>query len=180
MTKSSLDLGCGNHPKNPFGAEFLFGIDVRSLRPEIKKSNLFLESIPYADGSFDFVTAFDFIEHVPRVLAIYDDQNKQNKIINPFINLMNEIYRVLKLDGVFFSRTPAFPHPEAFQDPTHCNIITETTFKLYFNDHYPVAHIYGFIGAFAIIDQCWEGAHLCTKLQKKNKPDLSKFGANLI
>ena len=32
---------------------------------------------------------------------------------------MNEIYRVLKPNGYFLHRTPAFPAKQAFSDPTH-------------------------------------------------------------
>lgn len=171
----SLDLGCGATPKNPFNAEEIFGVDVRDLGTNIKKSNLFLEKIPFKDDFFDFVTAHDFIEHIPRVLAIYNVKNQENEIIYPFVNLMNEIYRVLKKGGVFYSSTPAFPHPEAFQDPTHVNIITENSFQLYFNDHYPVAHIYGFVGGFKITSQIWNGPHLVTQLVKSDKPDIDRF-----
>ena len=171
----SLDLGCGANPKNPFDAKEVFGVDVRDLGDGIKRANLFLETIPFENDVFDFVTAYDFVEHLPRVLTIFDHQSSENKVIFPFINLMNEIYRVLKIGGVFLSKTPAYPHPEAFQDPTHTNIITEQTFPLYFNDQYPVAHIYGFSGGFAVMEQSWEGIYLITKLRKTHKPDLSKY-----
>ena len=77
-------------------------------------------------NSVDVVTAFNFVEHVPRCLYT------QHTTIFPFVNLMNEIHRVLKPGGFFYSHTPAFPSLEAFTDPTHLNIITEYTFKDYF------------------------------------------------
>jgi SAM-dependent methyltransferase len=179
MTKT-LDLGCGTHPKNPFNADEVYGVDIRDLGGNIRAANLALDPIPFEDNSFDFVTAHDFIEHIPRVLAIYNPQTQRNETINPFIRLMNEIWRVLKVGGHFYSRTPAYPHADAFQDPTHVNIITEQTFPLYFNDHYPVGHIYGFEGGFQIASQDWEGCHLRTVLIKSEKPDLSRFGANAL
>jgi len=91
---------------------------------------------------------------------------------------MNEIHRVLAKGGVFLSSTPAFPHPEAFQDPTHVNIITDKTFPIYFNDHYPVAHMYGFIGGFKIRSQLWDGHKLVTEMVRSEPPDLSRFGVN--
>lgn len=173
----TLDLGCGANPKNPFSADEVFGVDVRGGGEKIKQANLFLEPIPFGDGFFDFVTAHDFIEHLPRTLSIYDAQSGRNEIIFPFVAMMNEVFRVLKPGGSFFSKTPAFPHPEAFQDPTHCNIITEKTFPLYFNDHYPVAHIYGFVGGFKMKEQVWDGCHLLTTMVKGQRPDISKFVA---
>lgn len=175
MKSISIDLGCGKNPRNPFDADLLYGIDVRPTGIENQRTaNLVLEPIPFPDSSVNFITAYDFIEHIPRTIAVFDRRMDRNVIINPFIELMNEIYRVLIEGGLFLSSTPAFPHPEAFQDPTHCNIITEKTFPLYFNDHYPVASIYGFKGAFKILSQKWEGFSLITVLQKAPKPRLKE------
>ncbi|MBT8530718.1 class I SAM-dependent methyltransferase [Polynucleobacter paneuropaeus] len=174
--KNSLDLGCGENPRNPFEAPNIFGVDVRDLNDNrIKIANLFLEPIPFDAEFFDFVTAFDFIEHVPRVLCIFNPISGLNEIKNPFIEIMNEIYRVLKMGGLFYSHTPALPNPAAFQDPTHVNFITEQTFPLYFNDHYPVGHMYGFNGGFRILEQKWDGEHLVTAMVKSPRPNLEKF-----
>lgn len=159
MTKS-LDLGCGPDPKNLFQADEVFGIDIRDdLGPHIRMADLVIEPIPFEDNAFDFVTAVDFIEHIPRV--IYMPQRRQ-----PFVELMNEIYRVLKPEGMFLSHTPAFPHAAAFGDPTHVNIIAEHTWQAYFDDTNQWAKIYGFTGAFRILKSEWHGAHLQTILQK--------------
>jgi SAM-dependent methyltransferase len=171
----TLDLGCGANPRNPFNADETFGVDIRDLGGGIRKANLFIEPIPFDDGYFNFVSAYDFIEHVPRVLSVFNSQAGETNIIYPFINLMNEIYRVLVPGGYFYSRTPAYPHPEAFQDPTHVNIITEQTFPLYFNDKFPVAHIYGFEGGFQIQELSWEGFYLVVKMIKTERPNLERF-----
>jgi SAM-dependent methyltransferase len=165
MTKS-LDLGSGPNPKNPFNADEVFGIDfdIRGdLLPNIKRADLVIDPIPFEDESFEYITAHDFIEHVPRI--IYQPERRQ-----PFIELMNEVYRVLKSGGLFMSLTPAYPHAAAFIDPTHVNIITEGTFPLYFADKVadsPWASIYGFKGAFSVKLEEWQGPHLLTVLQKK-------------
>lgn len=164
MTRS-LDLGCGTNPKNPFNADEVFGIDFDmrdDLPPNIKKADLVIEPIPYGNESFEYVTAYDFIEHIPRVL--YVPQRR-----NPFVELMNEVYRVMITGGMFMSLTPAYPHGAAFIDPTHVNIITEGTFPLYFGDMSPTspwAVIYGFKGAFSVKIEEWRGPHLLTVLQK--------------
>jgi len=159
MTRS-LDLGCGGSPKNPFNANELFGIDVRDdLDANIRQADLVIEPIPFPDDCFDYVTAHDFLEHVPRL--VYVPQRR-----NAFVELMNEIYRVLKPGGSFLSLTPAYPHPEAFRDPTHVNIITDQTFHAYFDDVNRWAAGYGFKGAFNIKMQEWRGPHLLTVMQK--------------
>jgi SAM-dependent methyltransferase len=159
-TSKSLDLGCGTKPKNFFGAEVVYGIDIRDdLEKNIVKADLVLEGMPFEDDFFDFVTAHDFLEHIPRL--IYAPTRKQ-----PFINLMNEIWRVLKIGGKFYSATPAFPHAAAFWDPTHVNYITEQTFPLYFDDVNTWAKMYGFKGSFKVEDQSWRGHDLISILLK--------------
>ncbi len=159
MTKT-LDLGCGAQPKNPFNADEVFGIDVRDdLEANIRRADLIVESIPYEDNSFEYVSAHDFLEHVPRI--VYTPMRR-----NAFVEVMNEVYRVLKIGGMFLSLTPAYPHGPAFRDPTHVNIITEETFPLYFDDVNRWASAYGFKGAFRIQLQEWRGVHLLTVMQK--------------
>jgi hypothetical protein len=160
----TLDLGCGDVPRNPFFADELCGVDIRSnLACNVRSADLVLEPIPFDDESFDYVTAFDFIEHLPR--TIYMPHRR-----HPFVELMNEAHRVLKPGGLFYSHTPAYPHGIAFRDPTHVNIITEETFPLYFDDSSRWASIYGFTGAFKVCMQRWQGPHLVTALQKLPAP----------
>lgn len=88
----------------------------------------------------------------------------------PFVELMNEVFRVLKDEGIFYSHTPAFPFPEAFVDPTHVNIITEDTFPRYFcsaGESLPGAGRYGFVGNFQLVSQQWFGFRLLSALRKK-------------
>lgn len=158
----SLDLGCGASPQNPFKATETFGIDIREdLDANIRKADLAVEAIPFADEFFGAVTAYDFIEHIPRI--IYAPARRFS-----FVELMNEIYRVLKPGGLFLSHTPAYPAAAAFRDPTHVNIITEETFPMYFDDTVRTARMYGFKGSFKIEYQKWAGnkIHLQTVLRK--------------
>jgi SAM-dependent methyltransferase len=159
MSKT-LDLGCGPQPKNPFNADEVFGIDVcEYLGVNIYLADLAIAPIPFPDNTFDYVSAYDFIEHIPRV--IYAPTRR-----NAFVELMNEIYRVLKIGGIFLSSTPAYPQPAAFQDPTHVNIITDMTFPAYFDHVNRWAVGYGFTGAFVIQKQEWQGIHLVTVMEK--------------
>lgn len=133
-----------------------------------------ISPIPYEGDTFEYVTAHDFIEHIPRVIYIPHRRN-------PFVELMNEIYRVLKPGGLFMSLTPAYPNSAAFVDPTHVNIIAEGTFSLYFGDGNPTspwAVIYGFIGAFKVKSEEWRGPHLLTVLEKIPAPEIYRNYSN--
>lgn len=159
----ALDLGCGKTPKNPFQAQQLLGVDVAygvDASRQIYACDLGIEPLPFPDQHFDFVTAFDLIEHIPRVVQLGQGRHL------PFIFLMNEVFRVLKPGGLFLSHTPAYPHMAAFSDPTHVNFITPHTFKQYFCAPGQWASRYGFEGSFVLHSQHWEGSNLVELLLK--------------
>lgn len=156
---TTLDIGCGTIPRNPFQANVQWGIDIREdLDNHVKSVDLNINPIPFSDETFDYITAFDFIEHVPRIIYAPDCRF-------PFIQLMNEVWRTLKVGGIFFSHTPVYPFRTAFSDPTHVNYITEETFQ-YFNNESRLATMYGFNGAFKVLEQYRTDSHLISVLQK--------------
>lgn len=149
-----LDLGCGTTPRNPYGKRMLYGVDLRHIESralfEIVPANLAFEPIPFASSMFGSVSAFDFIEHMPRVL----NGAEPNTTCFPFVRLMDEVWRVLAPGGLFYALTPCYPSAEAFQDPTHVNIITEGT-HAYFCGEEPLARMYGFTGRFTARRAQW-------------------------
>ena len=157
---TTLDIGCGTNPRNPFAAQTTYGIDIREdLEKNIKYADLTVEKIPYPDAYFNYITAYDFLEHVPRILYLPERRF-------PFIELMNEIHRTLKPNGIFLSHTPIYPFSPVFRDPTHVNIITEETFPMYFDDTTQAGKMYGFNGSFKILHQVIKAPHLTSILQK--------------
>jgi SAM-dependent methyltransferase len=157
----SVDLGCGLYINDYFSTNNAFGIDIRkSKNRRILKQDLTRKGIPFPDRHFDYVTAFDFIEHVPR------DFHTIRRTRYPFIVLMDEIHRVLKMGGIFLSLTPAYPDAKAFQDPTHVNFITDRTFPDYFCSPNLWGRMYGFKGNFILVSQVWEDGKLRTVLRK--------------
>ena len=143
-----LDLGCGDNPRNPYGCDELFGIDQSDLfsGAGVRACQLGLEPFPYPSDYFDSVSAYDLLEHIPRQAIDYAN----NRIHFPFIEVMQEVWRVLKPEGKFFALTPAYPAKQAFQDPTHVNIITADT-HTYFCGYKPPTARYGFSGRFEIV-----------------------------
>ena len=159
---TTLDLGCGRVQRNPFKSNNIHGLDLfDDVVNNIHKCSLGFEAIPFPDNTFNFITAFDLLEHIPRHSML------DGVPISPFIFLMNEIYRVMKPGGIFLSQTPIYPFVEAFQDPTHTNIMTSDTFTLYFSDKkFGLSEDYGINTSYKIVDQYINHRHLIAFLSK--------------
>lgn len=146
-----LDLGCGTRPTNPYGQPRLYGVDIRDglTAPGVERivaADLTMQPIPFEANFFDSVSAYDFLEHVPRVVP------RLEPTPFPFVNLMNEIWRVLRPGGRFYAVTPVYPHEKVFRDPTHVNVLTMKTHR-YFTQPYLQGRMYGFNGTFRLIRQ---------------------------
>jgi len=160
----ALDLGCGSNPHNPLDCKKLYGVDVRQDldAASVLAADLSSDKIPYEDGLFDCVSAFDFLEHIPRFRVTQDGDSRLS-----LVELINDVYRVLAPQGYFIHLTPAYPGPLAFRDPTHINFITDETFPLYFCGSAPWAEMYGFKGRFELVGQVWiRDAWLLCVMQK--------------
>ena len=159
-SSTALDLGSGPAPRNPFEAREIHGVDIRSYESNnVTYADLSSGIIPFPSNTFDFISAYDVLEHIPRVIS------NNGKMIFPLVMLMNEIFRVLKSDGIFFNIQPCYPFKESFQDPTHVNIMTEDTMNLYFCE--PAwARIYGYEGSFSMMSEGWVGPKYYSFLKK--------------
>lgn len=165
--EKSLDLGCGTSPENPFQAQQVSGCDLRGSEDKsIVAVDLFNQAIPFENNSFDYATAFDFVEHIPRVANSSSGETRF-----PFVEFMSEVERILKPGGYFLARTPALFSKETFQDPTHVNYITKDTFPSYFcagDQNKPWARMYGFRGDFEFIAQEWCHCWLFSLIRKQD------------
>jgi SAM-dependent methyltransferase len=145
-----LDLGSGPVPRNPLGAREVVGLDLRGAKTISESSaikvmawNAVSEKIPFPDQSFSSCSAFDFLEHVPRVWPAGTGAD----VSFPFVELMSEIHRVLRPGGLFLAASPVYPTVDAFTDPTHVNFLTKESHR-YFCGSDPWARAYGFRGRF--------------------------------
>lgn len=165
LSARSLDLSSGPSPKNPFRASIAYGLDIReSMESNVLACDLFTQDPPFPDEYFYFVTAFDFLEHILRVLYI------GNKIRFRFVELMGEVFRMLAPGGFFFlytcvSKSCCLPRPYT------CKIITDSTFPMYLCQEEnsrkpPAASLYGFDKGFRMISQKMKGDHLLNLLKK--------------
>jgi len=111
----TLNLGCGYRK-----IENAVNIDSRAVvGPDLICD--VTEGLPFSDDSVDQVFATDFLEHIKP-----DD----------VIGVIEEIYRVLKPNGFFFSLTPSTDGRGAFQDPTHRSFWNINSFIYYSDDEH--------------------------------------------
>lgn len=104
---SKLNLGAGNIIKEGY-----INHDIVELEGIDCVHDLNIFPWPWEDNSFDLILAFDVIEHL-------DD----------FMNVMNEIHRVLKKDGHCLLQVPYWNSWGAIADPTHKKNFNEFTFQ---------------------------------------------------
>jgi ubiquinone/menaquinone biosynthesis C-methylase UbiE len=96
-----LDIGCGSYPYFLISTDFKekYGIDpsvdlskVNNINIKLLKLNVTKKSLPYDNNYFDVVTMLAVFEHIER---------------NELRALLDEIFRVLKKDGILILTTPS-------------------------------------------------------------------------
>ena len=151
-----VDLGCG------FRKEGNIGIDLSAEGRDVDLiCRLGFEPIPLDDASVDKVFCRDFLEHLPK--AVYVES--RGGLVYPVIDLINEVWRILRPGGLFESLTPVYPHPEVHQDPTHLSVWSLASMK-YFCGHYPIAKLYGVEAEFELLENREQDFYLYALLRK--------------
>ncbi|MEM8994922.1 MAG: class I SAM-dependent methyltransferase [Acidobacteriota bacterium] len=151
-----VDLGCG------FRKEGNIGIDLSADGRDVDLiCKLGFEDIPLADGVVDKVFCRDFLEHLPKAVYI----ESRGGLVYPVIDLINEVWRILRPGGLFESLTPVYPHPEVHQDPTHLSAWTMASMK-YFCGVYPIAEHYGVEADFELVENREQDFYLYALLRK--------------
>jgi SAM-dependent methyltransferase len=94
-------------------------------------ADIAVEPLPYEDNTFDEVRASHVLEHVETVLHWREDGKWYRRF--PRVEIMREIYRVLKSGGVAIISVPV-GYPNYAQDPTHADVPwTHATFGYFCN-----------------------------------------------
>lgn len=107
-----LNLGCGYRQ-----LDNCINIDNRQeVKPDLICD--ISEGLPFKENEIDKIIANDILEHIP---------------IGKTVGLIEEIYRVLKPNGLFESMTPSTDGRGSFQDPTHVSFWNINSW-LYFCD----------------------------------------------
>lgn len=108
-----LDIGCGSNKQPGF-----VGIDMLDLPGVDIIHDLEVTPWPLPDECVLTAIASHVLEHI-------------NPHKGVFINVMDEIWRILKPRGQFALVVPHASSHGYAQDPTHCNPINETTFHYF-------------------------------------------------
>lgn len=93
--------------------------------------DLAVEAIPYPENTFDKVEASHVLEHIPTSIHWREDGEWHRRFCR--VELMREIYRVLKPGGILHVAVPT-GYPNWAQDPTHADVPwTHATFGYFCN-----------------------------------------------
>lgn len=127
-----LDIGCGAH-KQPGWV----GMDIQPFDGVDIVHDFLKMPWPLPDGSVIRAIASHIIEHIPPVALLPDGTRF------PFLEFMDEVWRVLKVDGQFALVMPYWTSQGFAQDPTHINMCNENTWA-YFDPEAFQGQLYGF------------------------------------
>lgn len=119
-----LDIACGNRKD-----EGWIGIDIQHLPGVDIVHDLNIHPWPIPTDSIDEAKAWHIVEHIPPVSLT----EKGTRF--PFIEFMDECWRVLKAGARIEIETPYGSSVGFCYDPTHCNPVTEVTLE-YFDPDY--------------------------------------------
>lgn len=105
-----LNLGCGNDIRKDWINLDIIGKKGVNVIHDLNKIPL-----PFTDNSFDYILCIDVLEHIN------------------YFPLMNELYRILKKNGILMIKVPHFTSRSNYADPTHINMFSSNTFHYFIN-----------------------------------------------
>lgn len=119
-----LDVGCGRHKDLGW-----VGMDIQALPGVDVVHDLNVRPWPLESESVDEAKAWHIVEHIPPVCVTEKGTRR------PFIEFMDELWRVMRLGGRVDIETPYGSSDGFVHDPTHCNQVDEVTFEHFDPDY---------------------------------------------
>lgn len=98
--------------------------DPDQMRSDCLRGNVQPGALPFADSSIESVITHHALEHIGE----------------GFIALIDEVYRVLKPNGLLRAITPLFPSRTAVEDPDHCRYFMAGTWETFCGRPGPGGH----------------------------------------
>lgn len=117
-----LDVACGSHKQS----DLWVGMDIQALPGVDIVHDLNVHPWPLPDECAKLVLASHIVEHIPP--CVIDG----GKTRFPFIEFMDDAWRILKPGGEIAIAAPHGSSQGFLQDPTHCNPLNENTW-IYFD-----------------------------------------------
>ncbi|MFA5422253.1 MAG: methyltransferase domain-containing protein [Phycisphaerae bacterium] len=103
-----LNLGCGSNIKPGW-----INLDCKDLPGVDVVHNIEDLPLPFGDNQFDVVRCDNVLEHIE------------------YINLLKDIHRILKPEGLLIVRVPHFTTRLNYSDPTHKKLFSIDTFNFF-------------------------------------------------
>lgn len=119
-----LDIACGNHKDLGY-----VGMDIQALAGVDIVHDLNVLPWPVESGSVEAAKAWHIVEHIPPVCVTERGTRR------PFLEFMNECWRVLQVGARLDIETPYGSSEGFLNDPTHCNPCNEVTFEHFDPDY---------------------------------------------
>lgn len=188
----SLDIGCSGYKTKGF-----IGLDMREAPGVDIVHNLEKFPYPLPDESCSRIIASHLLEHInpaspdPKLTGLIDLLLKKkviskkeameyigkHHIFGTFLTMMDELWRISKVDGQLAFVVPYAGSPGYWQDPTHINPINEAT-PFYFDPEHEsrLWHVYKPL-PWAIEVNTWNSTGLLEVVMSKR--DIRPYEASI-
>ena len=115
-----LDIACGQNRQPGF-----VGLDIHAWPGVDIVHDVNVHPWPLPDECAIVAMCSHLVEHIPTVML------DGGKTRFPFIEFMDEVWRIMKIGGEFMIACPHGSSQGFLQDPTHCHAMNETTWAYF-------------------------------------------------